>query len=283
MVIEDSPAPITPSSTIVPSSSPVPTPTPLPSPRIADAWYAKRTEEMRFFMRKYGQYSDEASLDERILRMEIDPDKPMVALTFDDGPVEGVTDRIVATLAAYDARATFYIRGARMKFDETQGLLEGILAGGNEIGNHTWRHRLLPNCTVPEMVAQIKQTNDGVLEATGYTIRTLRPPGGKYDETVLRQAGKLDMPVVLWSQSGNVHEQDPAAIEENIFVQAVNGKALEDGDIILLHDTKPWVADAIERIVPRLIEEGYQLVTVQELLHLSERGWNSGELYRKQN
>ena len=269
----------TPSPTLLPS----PSPTPLPTPKITDEWYVERTAEMRDYMARYGGYENEAALEEALCSFEIDPDKPMVALTFDDGPIEGVTDRIVDILAANGARATFFVLGARTKAAGTTALLQSILGHGNEIGNHTWSHAALPSCNIPDMTGQILRTNDAVFAAVGYTVRSLRPPGGKYDHIVLHEAKKLGMPVVLWAQSGNVHEQDPAQIAENVFVQQVNGKALESGDIILLHDTKPHMVDAVALLVPRLVEAGYQLVTVQELLHLSDRGVLPGEVYRKQN
>ncbi|MBA4348097.1 MAG: hypothetical protein C0413_04520 [Clostridiales bacterium] len=84
---------------------------------------------------------------------------------------------------------------------------------------------------------------------------------------------------MLWSQSGNVHETDPQKIAQNVEKQIVNGKELQPGDVILLHDTKKYMVEAVEIIVPRLIEEGYQLVTVWELLNCSGTEIVPGETY----
>lgn len=270
-----------PSPTPTSAPTPAPTPSPTPAPKITDAWYVQRTEEMRKWMKAYGSYASDEALDEAVANMEIDPDKPMVALSFDDGPMEGISDEIVEILQAHNARATFFVRGARCKFDVTAGLLQKILGAGCEIGNHTWRHELLTNVSSTQAISSIQRCNDDVFAATGYTIRTLRPPGGKCDYQVERIAKRQNMAIALWAQSGNVHEHDPEKIAENVELQIVNGKELEDGDIILLHDTKPWMVEAVKLIVPRLQAKGYQLVTVQELINLSDRGFVPGEVYHK--
>lgn len=272
---------LSPASAATPTVVPTPSPTPEPTPAITEEWYVQRTEDMAHWMRLYGDMSEE-QIAEKLRRMEIDPEKPMVTLTFDDGPMAGISDKIVDILAEYDCRATFYMRGARMKYDATVPLLKKILAGGNEIGNHTWKHQILTSTPYGDVVRTIRQVNDSVYEATGYTIKTLRPPGGYCGPTVCKIAEKFGLAVALWAQSGNVHERDPARIAENVHKQIVNGKALQPGDIILLHDTKPWMVDAVRLIVPQLLDEGYQLVTVTELMNLSDRGFVPGEKYHKQ-
>ena len=261
--------------------SPESSETPVATPKIQAEWYVQRTEQMEKWMRAYGNFSTDAEIAAAVSRMEIDPDKPMVALTFDDGPMAGITDQIVDILYAHNARATFFVRGGRCKFEETPGLLKKILGAGSEIGNHTWKHEILTCTNTKQMMNSIQRCNEDVFDATGYTITLLRPPGGKSNPEVCRVAKKFGMPVVLWAQSGNVHEHDPEKIAENVRRQIVNGKALEDGDIILLHDTKPYMVDAVKIIVPQLQQMGYQLVTAGELIHLSDRGFVPGEEYKK--
>ena len=79
-----------------------------------------------------------------------------------------------------------------------------------------------------------------------------------------------------------MHETDPKKIAQNVQKQIVNGKELRDGDIILLHDTKQYMVDAVKIIVPMLQEQGYQLVTVWELLNCSGNPPVPGELYQRQ-
>ncbi len=72
-------------------------------------------------------------------------------------------------------------------------------------------------------------------------------------------------------------ERDPKLIAQNVQKQIVNGKELQDGDIILLHDTKPYMVDAVKIMIPELLEQGYQLVTVWELINCSEAGLCPGK------
>lgn len=256
---------------------------PVSIPKIQDAWYAERTEEMRRYMRMYGDYPTEEDLEAALSRMEIDPDRPMIALTFDDGPMAGITDEIVDILAQYDARATFFIIGSRFAYDATPDLLRKILGHGNAIGNHMYNHDRMDKTDYKTLLRSAKRLNDKIYETTGYTCHLIRPPGGYGAYTAGKLGERYDMSVILWAQSGNVHERDPEKINENVHRQIVNGKELEDGDIVLLHDTKPWMVEAVRLMVPQLIEEGYQLVTVPELLHFSDRGFVYGEIYKKKN
>ncbi len=260
--------------------TPTPEPTPTPVPTIDADWYRERNETLRVLLKRDGQFADDEEIDRAIEQMWIDPEKPMVALTFDDGPVAGVTDKILDILEEYHVRATFFVVGTRLRKQDAADIVRRAVSLGCEIGNHTWSHDNLTKQTTGERRYAIEATNDIVLETTGFTIRCLRPPGGYSDPGVEKLAGEYGMAVVKWSQSGNVHEQDPARIAQNVQKQIINGKELENGDIILLHDTKERMVSAVEIIVPQLLEEGYQLVTVWELLNCSETGFTAGQTYR---
>jgi len=254
-------------------------PEPTPMPRVEAEWYIKRNSELKAMLRRNGSFQNRRDIEKAVDRMYIDPDKPMVALTFDDGPVPGVTDKILDTLERYNVRATFFIVGARLKKAEPVELVKRAISLGCEIGNHTWAHEKLTNLSKGAQRDTIKRTNEKVYEETGYVMRDLRPPGGYSDEYVCSVAKELDMAVVKWAQSGNVMERDPEKIAQNVQKQIVNGKELDAGDIILLHDTKTWMVDAVNIIVPQLLDEGYQLVTVWELLNSSEQGFVPGTVY----
>ncbi len=253
----------------VPAATPVPEPTaePEPTPMITDEWYAARREEMAGQLRQFGGYdSDEEILD--VLRSrEIDPEKPMVALTFDDGPVASVTGPILDILERNNARATFFVLGWRLKYEDNAEMLGRMLALGCEIGNHTCDHMKLSRASDRAIIHQITKTNGRVFDLTGYTPKSFRPPGGHYGTRDIRTVGSLDMAVVRWSQSGNINYKTPEKIVSSVLLQKANKRPLQDGDIILLHDTHGYMAEAMEILIPKLIEEGYQLVTVQELLN----------------
>lgn len=271
----------TPAPVSVSSPSPSPSPSPTPEPEITDAWYTERCEEMRRYMEAYGEYDSYEALEAVLRSRDIDPARPMIALTFDDGPVAGVTDEILDILEEYNVRATFFICGWRLNKEANAAILPRMLALGCEIGNHTYGHTTLTGISERNRLKYITKTNDRVLELTGYTIRSLRPPGGKTNPLVSRSAASLDMAVILWSQSGNVHLTRARRIADNVLKQDANGRELRDGDIVLLHDTKKHMVEAVRLMIPELLDQGYQLVTVQELLHFSEIGYLPGVQYRR--
>jgi peptidoglycan/xylan/chitin deacetylase (PgdA/CDA1 family) len=280
----DQTSPMPPPASITPTITPTipPTPTPTIVPGVDAPWYAERNQQIKQFMRLYGPARSESEIDDAVNRMFIDPDKPMVALTFDDGPMPGVTDQILDILEQYNVRATFFVCGWRFKKEEPGDIMRRAVALGCEIGNHTWAHHDMEEQNIMEKRWAVKETNKVVFDETGFVMHALRPPGGSKDWDVNRVARENGMAVVLWAQSGNVHEFDPEKVAQNVQKQIVNGKELQDGDIILLHDTHPHMVDAVKIIVPQLIEQGYQLVTVWELLNCSEEGFKPGETYRHQ-
>ena len=266
-----------------PAQAPAQTAAPTPVPTVDADWYVERNRNLRLLLRRNGSFQNAEEVDAAIAKMYIDPTKPMVALTFDDGPVPGVTDKILDILEKYNVRATFFVVGVRLKKPEAVALVKRAISLGCEIGNHTWEHKEMTKLTVNEMRKAIVDTNKIVFDNTGFVVYSLRPPGGDSCWEVTRLATEQNMAVVKWAQSGNVYEQDPEKIAQNVQKQIVNGKELQDGDIILLHDTKERMIPAVEIIIPQLLAEGYQLVTVWELLNLSDNGFVAGQTYRNQN
>lgn len=283
-VIAGTPMPLqtaVPEPTVAPTATAEPTPSPSPSPRpILDEWYQQRNQQLKEMLTAHGGYASETEINAAIDAMVIDPDKPMIALTFDDGPVTAVTGPILDILETYHVRATFFVCGNRVY--RNQEVLCRALGMGCEIGNHSWAHERFTDISIEKVAESIDRTNGVIFRASGYTPRSMRPPGGSSNAEITKLAGRMDLAVVKWSQSGNVNLTDPAEIAANVQMQAINGRELRDGDIILLHDTHDFMIEAVEIMVPKLIEQGYQLVTVQELLHLSENGFESGRTYRNQ-
>ncbi len=266
------------------SSTPAPAPgtTSTPIPRVDAQWYIDRDEQLRALLKRNGSFQSQEEIDLAIEKMYIDPEKPMAALTFDDGPVTGVTDAILDILEEYNVRATFFIVGCRLKKPEAVQIVRRAISLGCEIGNHTWAHENLTQQNSRQKSDAIKKTNKIVFDSTGYVMRSLRPPGGYYDWEVSYLAGRNGMAVVKWAQSGNVYEQEPEKIAQNVQKQLINGRELYAGDIILLHDTQQHMVEAVRIIVPQLLEEGYQLVTAWELINCSQDGFVAGKTYHHQ-
>jgi len=260
-----------------PASPQQPQETPIPS--IDAPWYRQRDDELRAQIRQNDPAKSEQAIEIEVRQMFIDPNKPMIALTFDDGPVPGVTDKILDVLEQYNARATFFVCGWRLSREANQDILRRIAALGCEIGNHTWSHRKLLGQNFVSVRYEIDNTNDAIFDITGLRPRSFRPPGGQFTFEASSVTQDDGMVIALWSQSGNVHESEPKKIAQNVEQQIVDGRRLQSGDVVLLHDTPQCMVAAVEIIVPKLIEQGYQLVTVWELLNCLNEEIVPGEIY----
>ena len=205
----------------------------------------------------------------------IDPERPMIALTFDDGPGP-YTQRILDTLSANNARATFFIVGNRVKsYPET---MQAIVDQGSEIGNHSWGHASLVKLDEQGVREQLIWTNDEVEKNTGVRPVLLRPPYGEVNDSVTAIVKDVGMPIINWSiDTLDWKTKDPHKTYDAIMGSVTNGC------IILCHDIYEETAEAMETVIPDLVKAGYQLVMVSEMLTLLEGGAIAGTVYRSVN
>ena len=199
----------------------------------------------------------------------IDPDKPMVALTFDDGPYRNNTKAIMELFEQYDGRATFFVVGYHLDvFGEAT--LEAYRRGF-QIGNHTLNHPALRQISDAEGMEEIVGLNRKLNELGIPGDVMLRPPYGEFTQYLQEN---LTVPMIGW----NVDSADWLTKDaENIYERVV-GK-VKDGDIVLLHDLHDATAEAMQRVVPALVEQGFQLVTVEELFRVKGIEPQAGEYY----
>lgn len=184
----------------------------------------------------------------------IDPTKKVVAITFDDGP-SNYTNKILEILERYNSSATFFVLGN--KANHYQDTLINILASGSEIGNHSYNHKWLSRLDIKDIKIQIDDTQKIIKSLTGYTPSLLRPTYGSVNSKV---KNATDLPIVLWDVDSNDWKiKNSKTIAKRVL------KDVSDMDIILFHDTYERTLRAIEIIIPELINQGYQLVTVSEL------------------
>lgn len=187
----------------------------------------------------------------------VDPTKPMIALTFDDGPgYNSASDDIVAILEKYNARATFFMVG-RNAADHPENLKKKV-ALGCEIANHTYDHNHYGKNVTNE---DIKKASEAIYKACGQYPTAFRSPGGNTTSTILEECKKENMVVYYWS----LDTQDWKSRNADKVYNAVMNN-VKDGDIILMHEIYSSTAEAVERMVPALIDKGYQLVTCEELV-----------------
>lgn len=188
----------------------------------------------------------------------IDPSRPMIALTFDDGPRAAVTNRILDSLQAHGGRATFFMLGANVSGNAS--VVQRMAAQGCEVANHTHDHKYLTKLGAEGIVSQTAAASQKIAAACGVAPTLMRPPGGYIDEGVLSVLQTIGMPAVMWSiDTRDWQHRNPQRTIEIVLSQ------VRDGDIILMHDIYGTTADAAEVLIPELTARGYQLVTVSEL------------------
>lgn len=207
-----------------------------------------------------GNWSETASVeiaDKIQMSSNIDPDKPMIALTFDDGPgYNNVSDRILDVLEKYSARATFFMVGKNAA-DHPDNLKRKVELGC-EIGNHTYNHNHYgKNVTVDD----IKKASNAIYKACGQYPTAFRSPGGNTTSTILKECKNENMVLYYWSLDTMDWKYRDA---DKVYNKVI--KNVSDGDIILMHEIYDSTADAVEKMVPVLIKKGYQLVTCEELI-----------------
>lgn len=188
----------------------------------------------------------------------IDPNRPMIALTFDDGPQTGVTNRILASLEANGGRATFFMVGNRVPGHAAY--VQQMVAQGCEVANHTYDHKYLTSLSADGILSQVGSANQVIANASGVTPTLVRPCGGYYNAASLGTLGTMGMPAIMWS----IDTRDWKTRNAQSTINAVLNN-VKDGDIVLMHDLYTATGDAAEIIIPALTAQGYQLVTVSEL------------------
>jgi len=186
--------------------------------------------------------------------------KPMVALTFDDGPFD-FTDIFLDILERHGARATFFLVGKEIKGREASVIR--MARNGNEIAGHTWAHKRLTDLNNHELKETIEATSALIEQVTGIpSPRFFRPTYGDVNTRVANVCAELGYALINWT----VDPQDWKQLNADKIYDAVM-TSVEENSIILLHELFASTAAATARLVPALIAKGYELVTLSELMH----------------
>ncbi len=187
----------------------------------------------------------------------VDPNKKMIALTFDDGPTRKYTTQILDCLQQYNAHATFFLLGSRIEGQEDVVLR--IYSEGHEIGNHSFSHKQLNAVDEATVIQEIQQTNDAIYQVVHAYPKIIRAPYGEVNDIVKANLG--NMTLVKW----NIDSEDWRTDNASVVVNNVLRDAKDKG-IILMHDMYQSSADATCALIPALQDQGYQLVTMSQLL-----------------
>lgn len=182
--------------------------------------------------------------------------KKKIALTFDDGPHPYYTEQLLKGLKEREVKATFFITGQNV--EAYPEIVKEIHEDGHLIGNHTYSHTQLTSRNAETFKQEIVKTNEVIKEVTGEDIIYIRPPYGSWNKEFEKE---LNMFPVLWT----IDPLDWCSSNVSCIVKTVCSKAGEN-DIILMHDQYKTTVTAALEIVDKLQEEGYEFVTVDELL-----------------
>lgn len=194
---------------------------------------------------------------------------PLVALTFDDGPRNSTTGRLLEGLKLREVCATFFLVGSRIEGSEE--LIRDMAADGHQVGIHTYDHVMITDLSRQDFDLQVGKTRALLSDILGPGDYWLRPPYGIVDRSVVKWA---DGPLVLWS----VDPEDWKDSDTGRIVAAVT-EHVRDGDIILMHDIYDSSVDAALNIVDILLDRGYCFVTVEQLITLRGMEPEKGRLY----
>ncbi len=200
----------------------------------------------------------------------IDINKKIIALTFDDGPNYN-TSKILEILNKYNVSATFFVLGSKISGNEK--ILETMNEYGMEIGNHTYSHKLMTKMDNEHIIKEIKDTNELIYSVIGKYPKVVRPSYGSFNKKIKES---INMPIIIW----DIDTLDWKSHNSSKIVSRIMNK-VSDGDIILMHDIYSATVKAVEIVVPKLLSEGYQIVSVSELFYYKNIELENGKVYGK--
>jgi peptidoglycan-N-acetylglucosamine deacetylase len=190
-----------------------------------------------------------------------------LALTYDDGPNDPHTLRLLEVLAKHNVKATFFLIGRYVR--QRTDIARELAAAGHTTGNHTSTHSLLTLKSQAEIRRQLSDCRAALSDAIGEHSNLFRPPFGGRRPAVLRIARQLHLEPIMWSVTGYDWDAPPAEIIERKVTKQIRG-----GDVILLHDGdhRQMGADrsqtvlATDRLIDRYKTQGYEFVTIPEMM-----------------
>lgn len=193
-------------------------------------------------------------------------EKKIIALTFDDGPDGKYTPQILDILKENDVKATFFVVGEMVETHPE--VLKREFEEGHEIGNHTFTHMNICTDSVEKLNKELTKTQELIKKVTGEEPNLFRPPYRAINENLFNLIKSKNMKVVLWSDFDARDWSNPGV---DRIINTIE-KNIKNGSIILLHDynnvrsDKSQTVKALERIVPDLKKQGFEFVTISELI-----------------
>lgn len=192
---------------------------------------------------------------------ELDPSKPTIAITFDDGPNATTTTEVLDILEKYQVRASFFLIGTNIN-DESAKSVKRAFDLGCDIENHSKTHSYMDKMTADEIKDEVAYVNDKVKEITGTTPKFFRPPYIAVNSTMY---DNIDMTFISGLGCNDWDDKVTAEYRAKYLE-----KKAADGVIFLLHDAEgnSKTVEALDKAIPILLEKGFQFATISELFEL---------------
>lgn len=207
----------------------------------------------------------------------LDERSKQLALTYDDGPNEPHTLRLLEVLARHHVRATFFLIGRYVR--QHPDIVRELVMAGHVIGNHTFTHPWLTFKSTQEVRAQLTDCDRALAGAVGDHSKLFRPPFGARRPAVLRIARQMGLEPVMWNVTGYDWQAPSAEYIERKVTRKIRG-----GNVILLHDgghrafgaDRSYTITATDHLISRYKSEGYEFVTIPEMGAAAVSGQHSG-------
>lgn len=204
-------------------------------------------------------------VEEKLVINRVDTNSKIVALTFDDGPELKNTTAVLDVLKKHNVKATFFLMGS--KAEKHPMLVKRMAAEGHEIGNHSYSHPDFNKKTIEDISDEITKTNEIIYKLTGQKPYLFRPPGGYLSYALVDYTKENNLTIAYWTYQQDSKDWRNGVKASRIAAHIV--KHIQPGQIIILHDGCPngmETAKAMDILIPKLHSEGYEFVTMTELI-----------------
>lgn len=198
----------------------------------------------------------------------------VLAMTFDDGPHPSLTPKLLDLLKERNIKCTFFLIGQQVKM--YPDIVRRIIAEGHEIGNHTWTHCSLTSRSDAQIRNELKKSEDAVYEVAGFRPHLVRPPYGAVNSRIKDlMFTEFGYSTIMWSVDPQDWRRPGVSV---VTSRLVNGA--HPGAIMLSHDIHPPTIQAMPAMFDQLLAQGYQFITVSQLLNMEKASMPVGVIVR---
>lgn len=190
----------------------------------------------------------------------VETNEKKIAITFDAAWSAEDTDEIIEILEDYNAKATVFVLGTWV--DSNPDAVKKFYNNGHEIANHSDTHKLFSKVSRDEVTKEIEECNKKIEAITGKKVKLVRAPSGDYDNKSIEIAESMNMKMIQWS----VDSLDWKKLSAQEMYSRVVSKT-ENGSILLFHNGVENTPEALRKILEKLKNDGYEFVTVSELIY----------------